>query len=172
MVAGQAQGLAGAREGAQLGPIFGGLRSGSARSFGPSVRARSGRQSEGAYGRRPTRSHHAKIQVSAVFPNIAPADLAAFKQVAAEALELTIPEPGTLHYDWFFSEDETKCVVREIYADSDAMLAHLGNVGELLGRLIELGGGLEPEGFGSPSAALAEAIAPFSPTMYGHFQGK
>ena len=113
-----------------------------------------------------------KIQVSAVFPNIAPADLAAFKQVAAEALKLTIPEPGTLHYDWFFSEDETKCVVREIYADSDAMLAHLGNVGELLGRLIELGGGLEPEGFGSPSAALAEAIAPFSPTMYGHFQGK
>ena len=32
-----------------------------------------------------------KIQVSAVFPNIAPADLAAFKQVAAAALELTIP---------------------------------------------------------------------------------
>ena len=75
-----------------------------------------------------------KIQVSAVFPNIAPADLAAFKQVAAAALELTIPEPGTLHYDWFFSEDETKCVVREVYANSDAMLAHLGNVGELLGR--------------------------------------
>ena len=114
-----------------------------------------------------------KIQVSAVFPNIAPGDLAEFKQVAAAALALTIPEPGTLHYDWFFSEDETKCVVREIYADSDAMLAHLENVGELLlGRLIELGGGLEPEGFGSPSAELAEAIAPFNPTMYGHFQGK
>ncbi len=112
-----------------------------------------------------------KIQVSAVFPNIAPGDLSEFKQVAAEALELTIPEPGTLHYDWFFSEDETKCVVRETYADSGAMLAHLGNVGGLLGRLIELGGGLEPEGFGSPSAELAEAIAPFNPTMYAHFQG-
>lgn len=113
-----------------------------------------------------------KIQVSAVFPNIAPGNLTEFKQVAAEALELTIPEPGTLHYDWFFSEDETKCVVREIYADSDAMLAHLGNVGDLLGRLIELGGGLDPEGFGSPSAELAEAIAPFNPTLYAHFQGK
>ena len=100
-----------------------------------------------------------KIQVSAVFPNIAPGDLTEFKRVAAEALKLTIPEPGTLHYDWFFSEDETKCVVREIYADSDAMLAHLGNVGDLLGRLVELGGGLEPEGFGSPSAELAEKIA-------------
>jgi len=113
-----------------------------------------------------------KIQVSAVFPNIAPGDLAEFKQVAAAALELTVPEPGTLHYDWFFSEDESKCEVREIYANSDAMLAHLGNVGELLGRLIELGGGLVPEGFGSPSPQLAEAIAPFNPTMYTHFQGK
>lgn len=109
-----------------------------------------------------------EIQVSAVFPSIAPGDLAKFEQVAAEALELTIPEPGTLPYDWFFSEDETKCVVREIYAGSDAMLAHLGNAAELLGRLIELGGGLEPEGFGSPSAALA----PFNPTSYAHFQDK
>lgn len=74
--------------------------------------------------------------------------------------------------NWFFSEDETKCVVREIYADSDAILAHLGNAGGLLGRLIELGGGLEPEGFGSPSAELAEAIVPFNPTWYAHFQGK
>jgi hypothetical protein len=91
--------------------------------------------------------------------------LLSVKRVAAEALELTIPEPGTLHYDWFFTEDETRCVVREIYADSDAMLAHLGNVGDLLGRLVELGGGLEPEGFGSPSAELADAIAPFNPTV-------
>ena len=52
------------------------------------------------------------------------------------------------------------------------MLAHLGNVGDLLGRLVELGGGLEPEGFGSLSAELAEAIAPFNPTLYSHFQGK
>ena len=88
-----------------------------------------------------------KFQVSAVFPSIAPSDLTEFKQVAAEALERTIPEPGTLHYDWFFSEDETKCVVREIYADSDALLAHLGNVGELLGRLIELGGGARARRF-------------------------
>ena len=63
-------------------------------------------------------------------------------------------------------------MVREVYANSDAMLAHLGNVGELPGRLVELGGGLEPEGFGSPSFVLAEAIAPFNATMYGHFQGK
>ena len=113
-----------------------------------------------------------QIQVSAVFASIAPGDLAEFEQVAAAALELTTPEPGTLHYDWYFSADATTCEVRETYADSDAMLAHVGNVGELLGRLVELGGGLEGNVFGSPSAALAEAIAAFDPTMYRHFQGK
>lgn len=113
-----------------------------------------------------------QIRVSAVFPSIAPGDVAEFKQVAAATLELTVPEPGTLQYDWYVNADETTCEVRETYADSDAMLAHVGNVGELLGRLVELGGGLEGSVFGSPSAELAEAIAPFSPTMYGHFQGK
>ena len=113
-----------------------------------------------------------RIQVSAVFPSIASDDLAQFKQVAAEVLERTIPEPGVLHYDWFFSDDETRCEVREVYADSDAMLAHIANVGEILGPMVELGGGLEAEVFGSPSAELAEALAPFNPTLHSRFQGK
>jgi quinol monooxygenase YgiN len=113
-----------------------------------------------------------KIQILAVFPNIAPGDLAEFKQLAAETLQITLSEPGTLQYDWFLSEDQTRCVLSEIYADSDAMLAHLANVGEYMGRQIELGGGLEGDVYGSPSAELAEAIAPFNPTVYGHFQGK
>ena len=77
-----------------------------------------------------------------------------------------------LHYDWFFSDDETRCEVREVYADSDAMLAHIANVGDVLGPMVELGGGLEVEVFGSPSAELAEALAPFNPTLYSRFQGK
>jgi len=113
-----------------------------------------------------------KIQVSAVFPNIAPNNLAEFKHGAAQVLELTVPEPGVVHYDWFFSEDETKCEVREVYADSEAMLAHIATVGDVLGPLVELGGGLEAEVFGSPSAELADALAPFNPTLYTHFQGK
>ena len=45
-------------------------------------------------------------------------------------------------------------------------------VGEILGPMVELGGGLEAEVFGSPSAELAEALAPFNPTVYSRFQGK
>lgn len=113
-----------------------------------------------------------KIQITATLPNIAAENLAAFKEVAARALELTRAEATTLQYDWFFSDDETRCVVRETYANSDAVLAHLANVGELIGKLAELGGGLEIEAFGDPSPELLEAAAAFEPTIYRFFQGK
>ena len=113
-----------------------------------------------------------KIQITATLPNIAAENVAAFKEVAARALELTRAEATTLQYDWFFSDDETRCVVRETYANSDAVLAHIANVVELIGKLAELGGGLEIEAFGDPSPELLEAAAAFEPTIYRFFQGK
>ena len=77
-----------------------------------------------------------------------------------------------MQYDWFFSDDGGRCVVREAYASSDAVLEHLGHVGPMLGRLVELGGGLELEVFGEPSQALSEAIAAFDPAVYSYVQGK
>ena len=112
-----------------------------------------------------------RIQTTATFPSIGTAGLAEFKRVAAEALAVTKTEPGTLQYDWFFSADEAVCVVRETYADSDAVLAHLGNVGPLLAPLIELAGGVKLEVFGSPSQQLLDATAAFQPTVYGFSQG-
>ena len=44
-------------------------------------------------------------------------------------------------------------------------------VGEALGTLIELGGGVEIEVFGSPSDALLQAISAMQPRVY-LFQGK
>jgi quinol monooxygenase YgiN len=114
------------------------------------------------------------IQLTATLPNIAPNDLATFKELAAQALELTNGEATTLQYDWFFSDDETKCVVRETYQNSDAILAHMGNLGELIGKLTELGGGLEIEAFGTVSEELlaAATAAGLQPTVYKFFQGK
>ena len=113
-----------------------------------------------------------QIQLTVTFPKIATGDLAEFKRIAAQALELTKGEAAVLQYDWFFSGDETKCVVRETYEDSDAFLAHIANMGELIGKAAELGGGLEIEIFGAPSPQLAEAAAAFQPTVYGFFRGK
>jgi quinol monooxygenase YgiN len=113
-----------------------------------------------------------QLQVNATFPSISPDASEQLKQLAAEALATIRGEPGTLQHDWFFSDDNAQCVVREAYASSDAFLAHLTGAGELLGRLVELGGGLELEVFGDPSAALRDAVASFQPRIYGYSQGK
>ena len=113
-----------------------------------------------------------RIQLTATLPNIAPENLAEFKQLAAKAMEMTREEAATLQYDWFFNDDETKCVVRETYANSDAILTHIANMGDLIGKLAELGGGVDIEVFGNPSPELVEAAAAFGPTIYRFFQGK
>jgi len=113
-----------------------------------------------------------QIQVTATVPRIPKDNLSEFKRLAGEALEITADEPYVLQYDWFFNADESKCVVREIYADSDAVLSHLGLVGDLLGKIIEVGGGIEIEVFGDPSDALLEATAALQPSVYAYFQGK
>ena len=113
-----------------------------------------------------------QIQVTATFPAIPAARLPEFKGLAAKAMEQTKTEVGSLQYDWFFNADETLCIVREAYADSDAVLAHMGNLGSLLGELMEIGGGLGVEVFGTPSASLLEAAAALQPQVFKPFQGK
>jgi quinol monooxygenase YgiN len=113
-----------------------------------------------------------KIQVTATFPQIGKENLDEFKQLAGDALKVTAEDPGVLQYDWFFNDDEGTCVVRETYADSEAVLTHLGMVGEALGTMIELGGGVEVEVFGSPSEALRQATSAMQPKIYTFFQGK
>ena len=113
-----------------------------------------------------------QLQVTATFPRIPSDNLDEFKRMAGEALKVTADDPGVPQYDWFFNEDESKCVVRETYADSDAVLTHLGMLGDKLGTIIELGGGVEIEVFGSPSDALVKATEALQPTIYSYFQGK
>ncbi|MGH8991036.1 MAG: putative quinol monooxygenase [Acidimicrobiia bacterium] len=113
------------------------------------------------------------IQVTVTFPKITPDNLDEFKRLAGEALKIAADEPGVLQYDWFFNADETGCVVRETVESSDAVLIHLGRVGDILGPVVQLGGGIEIELFGgSPSTQVVEALNAFSPTYYSYFQGK
>src|SRR5215203_6972705 len=37
-------------------------------------------------------------------------------------------EPDTLHYQFYLNRAETKCIVNEIYASSEAALAHINGV--------------------------------------------
>jgi quinol monooxygenase YgiN len=114
-----------------------------------------------------------RIQVTATFANISSSNLAEFKKVAARALEIAKSEPGVLQYDWFFDDTHTVCVVRETYQDSEALLAHIANMGEALNTLSELGGGCELEMFGDPSPLLVDVTAPIQRSIFRScFQGK
>ncbi len=74
-------------------------------------------------------------------------------------------EPGTLDYQWSTSADGTVCHIFERYADSDAVMAHLGNFGEHFApRFMDI---LAPTRFvvyGSPTQEVKDALAGFSPT--------
>lgn len=94
-----------------------------------------------------------------------------FKAVAAECLRTVREEDsGTLQYDWFFSEDESECVVRERYRDSDAVLEHIANLGDTFDALLGVAD-LSLEVCGDPSPELMEASEGLDVTVYRYFQG-
>jgi quinol monooxygenase YgiN len=79
-------------------------------------------------------------------------------------------EPGALEYDWYLNEEKMECKVLETYADSNAVLAHAGNVGELLMKTMEIGI-LTAEIYGNPSAELSKALEGFAPKVYSFYSG-
>lgn len=98
-----------------------------------------------------------QLQVTARLA-IHPGKLGEFKAVAAQCMEsVRTRDSGTLQYDWFFSADQTECVVRETYRDSDAILEHVGNLGETLHDLLAVCD-IDLEIFGAPSPALLAAL--------------
>lgn len=111
------------------------------------------------------------LEFTATFPHI-PADrLEEFKELARRAIERGRSETGCRQYDWFFNDDETVCSVREAYDDSDAVIAHAGNVGDLVEKMVAMGGGLKVETYGELSPELVEVIAPMQPTSFSFFGG-
>jgi quinol monooxygenase YgiN len=112
------------------------------------------------------------IQITATFPAIEKSNLDAFKRGVATAIEGSRQEPGTVQYDWFSTEDESAFLVREKFECSEAFLSHVEDATDTLAQLVELGGGLKLEIFGSPTAELLEAVADAGPIVYSFVEGK
>lgn len=51
------------------------------------------------------------------------------RKLVDEMASATLEEQGTQGYEWFLSGDGRNCHINEQYADSDAVMAHLGNFG-------------------------------------------
>ncbi len=84
-------------------------------------------------------------------------NMAAFKAICEQMVTKSHEEPGCLYYGFSFHDNQAHC--REGYVDADGLLAHLGNVGPLLGELLKVGEMTRLEIHG-PEAELAKLRGP------------
>lgn len=92
--------------------------------------------------------------------------LAEFKSLFPKFVEKTATEPKCLYYGFTTKGDEVHC--REAYADADGLLAHLENVGALLGEALKLADVARLELHG-PAAELEKLKGPLghlNPTWF------
>ena len=103
---------------------------------------------------------------------IRPGQLDAFKALMHDMVEATkANEPGALNYEWFISEDGTTCHIYERYADSAAVMAHMGNFAAFGARweaTVEMKGATA---YGTPSDEARALLAGMGGTLMGPLGG-
>jgi quinol monooxygenase YgiN len=58
-----------------------------------------------------------------------------FKRLSAQCMEIVrTKDSGTLQYEIYFNEDQSEAIVLERHKDSEALLEHLANLGDLAGN--------------------------------------
>jgi quinol monooxygenase YgiN len=104
-------------------------------------------------------------------------ELDGFKHQAAEIMRQTREkDTKTIRYDWFLSDDGTRCEVREAYVDADGLLEHHLHIAEAKAELFrDFADDHHMTFYGEPSPALAEALEGMAGhveiTQFSFFQG-
>jgi quinol monooxygenase YgiN len=82
-------------------------------------------------------------------------------------------EPGTINYQFYLNRDETKCIVSERYANSEAVFAHINGVASqtILPKIFNVSKISKFEVYGNPSEELQKLLTIFSPHIYTQFTG-
>ena len=110
------------------------------------------------------------IKVRALF-KINEGQLEAFKRIVSQFISaVKEKDKGTLMYDWYLNEDTMECSVLEDYADSNAALEHVSNVGDLLQKLSVLGE-MSIELYGSPNEELTKALEGLDARVFPFYAG-
>ena len=83
-----------------------------------------------------------------------------YKRLSAQAMEIVkTKDTGTLRYDVYFNDDQSECVVLELYRDSEAAIDHAANLGDLFGAVLATVTVVHGELLGEPSAELRANLA-------------
>mmetsp|Transcript_33814 Transcript_33814/g.110556 ORF Transcript_33814/g.110556 Transcript_33814/m.110556 type:complete len:131 (-) Transcript_33814:468-860(-) len=99
-------------------------------------------------------------------------DEAEARDVIDEFVARSRTEAGCVHYGWTKVGDKLFC--REGYTDGDAVLAHLGNVGSCIGKLLARPCKLDRIEFHGPAVELEklkETAANLGAALYAHDSG-
>jgi quinol monooxygenase YgiN len=89
---------------------------------------------------------------------IHPGKIEEFKRLSAQCMESArSKDTGTLEYDVFLSEDQSEGVVHERYRDSDGLIQHVSNLGELMAAIMKVAD-FSGEICGNASPALLKAL--------------
>ena len=82
-------------------------------------------------------------------------------------------EPDTVSYQFYLNSDETKCIVHETYANSEAALAHNASVASktILPKIFSVSMISRFEVYGNPSEELQKVLTSFGSKTYNLFAG-
>jgi quinol monooxygenase YgiN len=91
---------------------------------------------------------------------VRPGQVDGFKDQVAELIRLTKEkDTRTLRFDWFLSQDETACELREEYVDSEGMMEHRAHIAEATQRLFAaFAADHRVAVYGEPSPVLVERV--------------
>ena len=111
-----------------------------------------------------------KIKANARF-KIQQGKLEEFKEMVNQIIEVVRDnEKGTLAYNFFINEKRMECVAVETYENSDAVLIHGGNIGELLSNMMEIST-LKLSFYGDVSDELRDALEPLGARFFPFYSG-
>jgi len=81
-------------------------------------------------------------------------------------------EPGALNYEWFISEDNTRCYIHERYADSAAAMTHIKNFGQYFAqRFMATVEVTRLMAYGNPTDEVKEALRGLGGVFMATFGG-
>ena len=82
-------------------------------------------------------------------------------------------EPYTINYEFYLNSDETRCIVHETYANSEAILAHNAGVAlqTILPKIFSVSRISRFDVYGNPSEELQKVLTSFGSQTYNLFAG-
>ena len=95
-----------------------------------------------------------------------------FKRLSAQCMQIVrTKDTGTLQYEIYVNDDQSECIVLERHKDSEALIRHAANLGDLMQAILATGS-VCGELLGEPSADLQVQLAGGPVRLFTPFQSR